>query len=63
MLVYFTTLSKTAWTTVGWFQALGRRENGVPSVYCLHMHQVPMYGDQQTTLLYTKLHNKFQLTS
>ena len=52
MLVYFTTLSKTAWTTVGWFQALGSREKGVPSVYCLHMHQVPMHGDQKTTLLH-----------
>ena len=52
MLVEFSTLFATAWTTVGWFQALGRREKGVPSVYCLHMHQLPMHGDQQTTLLH-----------
>ena len=42
MLVDFTTLFATAWTTVVWFQALGRRENGVPGVHCLNMRQVPM---------------------
>ena len=50
MLVDFTTLSETAWTTVGWFQAL--REGRVPDVHCSHMCQVPMHGDPQTTLLF-----------
>ena len=59
MLVDFTTLSETAWTTVGWFQAL-RGEYLVSTVRtCV---KFPCMVTSKL-LCYSKLHDKFQLTS
>ena len=51
MLVDFTTLSATAWTTVVWFQALGKREKEC-LVSTVHTCINSIHGDQQTTLLH-----------